>query len=566
MGSTIFKCIKMALILILYFVISVIFTYPLILKLGEFLPGTPNDAYVYLWNIGNFWHQIFERGSIFFTTEVMYPIGANLFFHTYAPLVSVFALPFLNNLSLYMGLLILISITLSAFTAYFFILKITQNKIAAFTAGLIYAFSPIVGSFIESQHYYFLFSSFAYPLGLYFVYQYFKLIKIKYLYFVAMLFWIVLGIDYYSAVLFSLLVLVYFVLNIKIKTFEINKYLLVFILTILTPFLILFTFEKNFNEFVSHKQVVNSSSTCNTNIEGFIIPNINNPFFIMADQKVNLDTPSYFLGWGILVIAIISIFKNWKIKLIKDVSFIGLLFLLLSFGTNIKYFDSILAEGKHTLFYHFLKIPILGAIDCPIRFPIVIQLCVAILVAFFVASHKKMLKVFIALIALLIIEYGTTNINFSSTRIPTVYEHLAKQNSSKTLLEIPSGLTESKGAFGYDWSMQALNSQQMYWQTLHKKPKVGVYMSRITSDKYDYFQNEYVISEIFNYSSLGGVTPTTDITDDKIENFIKTFNLGYIIFSPNPRQGEFTNFIDSEFVNHIVNKQNFDGFVYYEIK
>jgi hypothetical protein len=556
----------MGLILILYFVISVIFTYPLILKLGNFLPGTPNDAYVYLWNIGNFWHQIFEGRNLFFTTEVMYPIGANLFFHTYAPLVSAFALPFLNNLSLYMGLLILFSLTLSAFTAYLFIVEITQNKMAALTAGLIYAFSPIVGSFIESQHYYFLFSSFAYPLGLYFIYQYFKLIEIKYLYFVTILFWIVLGIDYYSAVLFSLLVLVYFALNINVKTFEIKKYLLVFILTILTPFIILFSFEKNFNEFVIHKQVVNSSSTCNTNIEGFITPNINNPFFSMVDQKVNLDTPSYFLGWGILVIAIISIIKNWKIKLIKDVTFIGLFFLLLSFGTNVKYFDSILAEGKYTLFYYFLKLPILGAIDCPIRFPIVIQLCIAILVAFFVASHKKVFRVFIAVFALLIIEYGTTNINFSSTKIPTVYEHLTKQDSSKTLLEIPSGLTESKGAFGYDWSMQALNSRQMYWQTFHKKPKVGIYMSRITNEKYDYFKNETVISDIFNYSSLGGVKPTIDITNDKIKNFIKIFNLGYIIFSPNPRQDEFTNYIDSEFREHIINRQNFEGFIYYEIK
>lgn len=106
----------------------------------------------------------------------------------------------------------------------------------------------------------------------------------------------------------------------------------------------------------------------------------------------------------------------------------------------------------------------------------------------------------------------------------------------------------------------------MYWQTLHKKPKVGVYMSRITNEKYDYFKNEQVISDIFNYSSLGGVKPTIDITDNEVKKFIDTFNLGYIIFSPNPRQGEFTNFIDSEFGNHIINRLNFDGFVYYEIK
>lgn len=556
----------MGLIFILYITISVIFTYPLILKLGNFLPGTPNDAYVYLWNIGNFWHQIFASQNIFFTTEVMHPIGANLFFHTYAPLVSIFAFPFLSNLSLYMGLLILISISLSAFITYLFVLEITQNKIAAFTAGLLYSFSPIISSFIESQHYYFLFSSFAYPLGLFFIYLYSKLKRIRYLYFATTLFWLVLSIDYYSAVLYALLVLVYFILNINIKTFQFKKYLLVLIITILIPFLTLFIFEKNFNEFVNHKQTINSSSSCNTNIEGYITPNINNPFFNTADQKVNLDTPSYFIGWGILTIAIISIFKNWKAKIVKDVTVISLLFLILSFGTNIKYFDYVLAEGKQTLFYYFLKLPILGSIDCPIRFPIIIQLCVAILVAYFITSHKKMFKIFIAVLALLIVEYGVTNINFSLTKIPTVYEHLARQKSTKTLLEIPSGLTESKGAFGYDWSIQALHSQQMYWQTKHKKPRIGVYMSRITNEKYDYFKNEPVISDIFNYTSLGGIKPTIDITDDEIKNFIDTFNLGYIIFSPNPRQSEFTNYIDSEFGEHIIKRQDFESFIYYEIK
>ena len=545
----------MVTIILAYIISSLAFTYPLILKLGSFLPGQPNDAYVYLWNIGNFWNQISTGGNLFFSQNVMYPIGANLFFHTYAPFVSLLAFPLLNNLSLFMGLAIITAVTLSCLTSYFLTFRITNDKQASFIGGLVYGVSPIIHSFIQSQHYYFLFSAVLYPLGTLFVIKFIENKKLKFLFLSISLFWVVLAIDYYSTVLYSFLVSLFFLTSQKLNLSVIIKAFISVVFIILIPLILFFNFDKNFKEFIGYKQGVNTSSSCNTELLGFITPNISNPF-IGFPHLINLDTPSYYLGWGILILAIISVIKNRKHKYVKSFAFIFILFLALSLGTSDKF---------HTPFYYFLKIPILGFIDCPIRFPIILQLGLSVFIATFISNYKKITKIFIITLILLIVEYAVINNDFSSTKVPAVYEDLSLQKDVRTVLEMPSGISESKSAFGYDWSIQALHSQQMYWQTIYKKPRVGVYMSRLTPDKYTFFKSEPVISDIFNYTSAGGTKPQKDLPETAINEFIKKFNLGYIILSPNARQSEFSDFIEKEFSNFIVEKRIFDNFIYYKL-
>lgn len=545
----------MVIIILTYLVSSIIFTFPLVLKLGNILPGQPNDGYVYLWNIGNFWSQIFAGNDPFYTQNVMYPIGANLFFHTYAPFISLFTFPFLKNLSFFMGLAIICAVLLSSLSAYLLTFKITNNKPAAFIGGLVYGMSPIIHSFMESQHYYFLFSAILYPLGVMFLIKFVENKKIKFLILSISLFWVVLAIDYYSAVLYSLLITIFFLINQKLNLTVISKSLIVGVCIILVPLFLIYKFNNNFKEFISYKQSVNTSSSCNTDLIGFVTPNILNPV-IGFQHPINLDTPSYYLGWSILLIAIFSVIKNRKSKYVKSFIFIFILFLLLSLGTSTKFYMP---------FYFFLKIPILGFIDCPIRFPVIMQLCLSIFVALFISNHKKVIRAFFVMFLLLIVEYGVTNKNFSSTAIPMVYKYLSLQSDTRTVLEMPSGISESKSAFGYDWSIQALHSQQMYWQTVHKKPRIGVYMSRLTSEKYAFFKSEPVISDIFDFTSAGGAKPQNDIPETDIYEFIRKFNLGYIIISPNVRQSKFSEFIEKEFSNFIIEKKIIDNFVYYKL-
>lgn len=563
----------MVLIIVGYIVAAIVSTYPLILNLGSFLPGQPNDAFVYMWNIWNFWNQISLDGNPFQTVNVMYPIGANLFFHTYAPLISVIGFPFVNNLPLFLGVLIITSVFLCGLSSYLLLYKITGNKIASFVGGLCYLMSPVLNSFIESQHYYFLFSSIFYPVGIYNIIKYKESENKKYLFYVAILFWLVISIDYYSTVLFSMLVFIFFILSVKIKFKNIFSYLSIFLVSIIIPFVLLFKFEENFKEFVNHKQQTNTSSSCNANLAGFVIPSENNFTLgklsnyinVKNDISVNLDTPSYFVGWGILVLSLVVVLKKRKTKYVGNVAIIFFVFLLLSLGTNIKFGNYLILDGIFTPFYYFLKIPIIRLIDCPIRFPIILSLCISILIAVLISGHKRIKTAAVVILILLVVEYGIKNVNYSSTEVPKVYKLIKLENNNKTVLEMPSGITESKSAFGYDWSIQALHSKQMYWQTIHNKPRVGIYMSRLTSDKYNYFRNEDVISQIFTYTSARGLKPEKQIEQERILAFIQKFNLGYIVLSPNNRQVEFSDFIDENFKEFITSKEEIEGFIYYKV-
>jgi hypothetical protein len=193
------------------------------------------------------------------------------------------------------------------------------------------------------------------------------------------------------------------------------------------------------------------------------------------------------------------------------------------------------------------------------------QMCIGLIISIYVSNNKNLMKAAGAIILLILVEYGSNNIDFSPTKVPALYLQLATEKNNKTVLELPSGVTESIGAFGYDWSIQALHSQQMYWQTFYQKPRVGVYISRLSPDKYKFFREEPVISEIFKYTSLGGVKPESDIPEIIIERFIDKFNLGYIILSPNIRQNEFSEFVEIEFSNYIKNKYTIDGFILYKL-
>jgi len=554
------------------YVLTAIFsTFPLITKLGNYLPGQPGDAYSYIWNVWIFKYQLLNGNNLFSTDIVMAPIGANLYFNTYAPLVSIFGLLFKNNFTLYLGILIILSVFMASFFMYLLSYKITGNKMASFIGGFIYGISPIIHSFIQSQHYYFLFASPFFPLGILFVINFLNTKKIRYLYLSIGLFWLVLLIDYYSAVLYSLLILIFIGLSENSKARNIHKYIVAGLVTIVLPFLLLFNFDKNFNQFTNFKQESNPSSSCNTNLADFLIPNKNSIFLSemsnrmrgFSKTEINYDTPSYYLGWGVLIIAVTSIITNHKNKFVKTFTVIFIFFLVISLGTNIKIGDTTLLSGKATPFYYFTQIPVLSMLGCTIRFPIIMQLCISAIVAIYVSRHKNIVRVFVAILILTVFEYGAKNIEYSPTKVPAVYSKIALDDNKKTVLEMPSGITESIGAFGYDWSIQALHSQQMYWQTSYQKPRVGAYISRLTPDKYYFYRTEPVISDIFKFTSLNGTMPESDIPDDEIKNFLIKFNLGYIVLSPNSRQDEFSEFVEQEFLGYIKDRHFIDGFILY---
>jgi hypothetical protein len=278
-------------------------------------------------------------------------------------------------------------------------------------------------------------------------------------------------------------------------------YIKVFIVTLVVPLLIFYvlTFPKaDLKAFSSQNNFY--PSICSLKPADLVIPSALNPVLGKYSHKLrtilntpeNGDTPYLFLGYVCLVLAIIAVFKKATVSVSIPIFATGVIIFLLANGP------------KFLIYNYFSKLPFMSFIDCPQRFAIGIQLCVALLIGIFysaVRSKSKYLTcaLFLCIVGVFIIEYGSIGQNITHLSIPDVYTILSKESGTKTLLELPSGLTESKGGYGYDWSIYGINSMQMYWQTMHKKNKVGGYVSRIPRETYDYFRGTPIISDLFDY-------------------------------------------------------------------
>lgn len=548
---------------ICYLLLAIVFTYPLISHLSDSLPGTGNDGFLNIWNVDTFWHEIKQLHNPFQTSRVLYPLGTSLVFHGLAPFISLFTVMGQNNLVINFNLLIILSFVTASLAAASLAYHLTHNRFASFIGGLFYGFSPIMFSYLESQHYYYLFTATFYPLLLLSFFRYSETKKLKYLFFIGLTILFCLLTEYYSTVLLGItLVIAVFITRSKFKYFSL------FLIILLSGYLLINLVFQNYKKNLS-PQAIDYASFCHTNIAGFIIPNTNNIFLKNISQNLHknlsvertLDTPSYFLGWITLILALLSAIKFRKNPAIQISALMFITFFSLSLGTKIEFGSRLLLSGNQTPFYWFSKLPFLYLIDCPLRFPIALQLPIALFLAFGLRQAKIIFSVII--LAVFLVEYNYYYPYLIKLEVPAAYYKLTEEKDNRTLLELPSGLTESKKVYGYDFYIDGLNSKQMYWQTIHKKTKVGVYAPRITPDKYDYFSHEPIISELFRLIDPSTQTPNNQYNSSEVASFIKKFNLGYIILSPNPRQEILEDTVDSWFQNVIKSKTDYDGFILY---
>lgn len=557
------------LIFLTYLALSIIFTFPLITHMGNFLIGYPMDGYLYIWNIDVFWQQIAKFQNPFLVKQIFFPVGANLIFHTYAPLISILGGTFVNHKIIFLNSLIILSSPLAALSTYYLLRSLKSTSIPAFMAGLIYGFSPVMISFIVSQHFYFAFAAPFLPLAILYCIKYAQTVKAKYIYFLCLSFWLAFFVDYYTAILLGV---ISGIILVSVSGKKILRAISPLFVSLILPALILLFLTTRGTNPIQWATPNNwMAATCNTNLIGFLTPGDNN-LLLRKTKKLfpenltlpkNYDTPSYFSGWGIFLLSLFLLVKQRKNKYFQIFGLILFMPLLLSLGTVVRFGNVTLLLGVWTPFYYFSKLPFLGLIDCPLRFPIAMQLGIAGIIG--LGKPKRKIVFLGLLFSLFLVEYGHFGNEINNVKVPDVYQLIANDGNTRTVLELPSGLAESKGAFGYDWSIQALHSQQMYWQTIYKKPRVGGYVSRIPESTYQYFRSEPIISDLFVFSSLNGVWPNTKYSEREVVNFIDKFNLGYIVLSPNPRQLGFAKVIKELFEGHITKKAQEDNFILYTI-
>lgn len=131
-----------------YIATAVVFAWPLPAYLATHLTGAPDgDTGVYVWNQWVFRHELLEKGSTPYSTNMIFSLsrGADLSLHNYTTFANLLALPLIGPLGMIRTFNI-IYLTMSVLSAYgmFLLARASTNGAAgpSWLAGVLFAWSP----------------------------------------------------------------------------------------------------------------------------------------------------------------------------------------------------------------------------------------------------------------------------------------------------------------------------------------------------------------------------------------------------------------------------------------
>ncbi len=167
------------LILVVYLALALVLTYPLVAHFATHVPGSETwafDEYTFVWNYWWFKHAVFDLGvNPLHSNFTFYPIGVNLILYTYMLLNAVLAIPieFVFGYVVASNALLVFAFVSAAYGAFLlanYLLRQSERSydafgnlflnLAAFTAGVIYAFTSSRFVYASLGHYNFVCSQY----------------------------------------------------------------------------------------------------------------------------------------------------------------------------------------------------------------------------------------------------------------------------------------------------------------------------------------------------------------------------------------------------------------------
>lgn len=129
----------------LYLLCTILFFFPIMVSVSEFLIGPPEDNMKYVWTMWWGYQGLFKQEySLLFSNYIFYPEGHSLIYYDfswYNLFLSFFLNIFFTPVTTY-NLLILSSFVLSGVGCFLLIKYLVKNSYAALLGGYIFAFNP----------------------------------------------------------------------------------------------------------------------------------------------------------------------------------------------------------------------------------------------------------------------------------------------------------------------------------------------------------------------------------------------------------------------------------------
>lgn len=174
-------------------------------------------------------------------------------------------------------------------------------------------------------------------------------------------------------------------------------------------------------------------------------------------------------------------------------------------------------------------VPVLGLARTPARFSVVMMLAVAVLFAagleWFGRTYPRHRRAILAVVALLLVgELLPAPMTLHSAAVPRFYQRVAAAPEDVRVLELPTGIRDGTSSVGN------FSARSQYFQTVHEKPLIGGYLSRVAIDRVSDMRRNDMVDALISLSEGG--TLSADRQAALIDHgpaFVHEANLGFVI-------------------------------------
>lgn len=559
---------KHSIIILLYFVATLVMTLPLALQFTDHVPGSETwafDEYTFVWNFWWFKHAVFDLGvNPFHTNFIFYPIGSSLILYTFTLLNAILAVPieFILGFPAAINSLLLFSFVASAYGTFllthYLLRHSTQFRdadpslltLASFVGGVVFAFTSSRFVYASLGHYNFVSSQYLPFYALFFI----KTIRessLKNAVLAGLFAGFAILTETTYAVFIALFSLLYLLFAIGAREITRRSWLRLAAMTALAVIIASPLLVPSFVELTSTGYSLPAwghGEKLLVDLFGFATPtslqfwNRNWVQELDAVRQATsrfVDVNTVFLGYATLGIAVVGAWVFRRSLSVWIAS--GVTFAILSFGPLLhingqSVFDLDGIEATFPMPFLILHyIPFLKENRVPNRFGILVILSLAVLSAFAILwlmkkleakSHRLAPLAAFSLLLLALLEHSAIPLPLTDARVPEVYSQMARDPGDYAILSLPFGFRNSFTTLG------AEDTRTQYYQSVHGKFLLSGNTSRNPPIQLDYFDRISLFHSLAQVELYNPIPPDVAARDKaEAAKLVSFFDIRYVVIN-----------------------------------
>lgn len=538
---------RLALLIASYTAIAIVMTYPLITHFRSFYAADSEDGIMSVWSI---WWMKFSLLDLhqnpLQSNYLFYPDGVSLVYHSMPKALGLISIPFqyVMGLTGAYNFIFMSTFVGTGLATYWLIYQLLKERLPAFLAGAIYAFSSFRWG--QSNHLTLL-STMSIPVFIALLIKghraYEQADKRGWLYFVFA--GTTAGAAAYDNEQYAIFLLIFSAvyvlcyLPLKLDREKFNNWFKLLYSTGLAFAVAAVLYSPVFiaarNELSKHGDYVTfplGTIWPGADLLSFFVPQGSSTYLGQHFAYLSKDFPAAeagYLGLFALVLAMSGIWfcRDKRQKWLWVTSTV--LFVVLALGPYI----TVSGEVKNLKGPYIIisKIPLLNAVRAPGRFVLIAMLAVAVLAGFGISGINGLLKklkwaniavpAFAAIILLAIfLEYRPSPQLFSA-KIPPVYEKIAADNRAGSVVEIPLGWEIGLIRTGMEKTYTEL------YQTVHRKTLVSGMVARAPKERA--ISGMYTPALDYLANPVGFQPAGLDLDQAAVDRVMEQYGIAYII-------------------------------------